>query len=123
MTVTGRSADASSGVVSTVRDLAEFDKKLSAYLEPATREAAWTQGPALPTGLGWFVQMYNGEKVVWQFGAVRDSYSSLYVKVPGRGLTLILLANSDGLTAPFGLDKGNVSSSLFAELFLRLLVA
>ena len=37
-------------------------------------------------------------------------------------LTLILLANSDGLSAPFPLQEGDVNASLFARAFLRLFV-
>jgi CubicO group peptidase (beta-lactamase class C family) len=119
---------AATGVVSTVRDLARFDAALSdgLILERSTLTASWTRanssGTTLPTGLGWFVQSYNGETIVWQFGYVRDAYSSLVLKVPGRGLTLILMANSDGLSAPFTLEKGDVTTSLFATTFLRLLV-
>ena len=76
----------------------------------------------MPTGLGWFVQNYNGLKVVWQFGNTPGAYSSLILKVPDRHLTLILLANSDGLSAPFQLQDGDVTSSLFARTFLRLFI-
>ena len=76
----------------------------------------------LPTGLGWFVQNYHGEPIVWQFGVTKGGHSSLIVKAPNRGLTYILLANSDGLCAPFNLEAGDVTSSLFATLFLRLLI-
>lgn len=117
-------ADASTGIVSTVQDLARFDSALDAgvLLSPDTRNGAWTQAWPLPTGLGWFVQAYNGEVLVWQFGLVRDGYSSLILKVPNRRLTVIMLANSDGLTAPFTLEAGDVTTSVFARLFLRLLV-
>jgi hypothetical protein len=37
-------------------------------------------------------------------------------------LTLILLANSDGLSEPFSLQNGDVTTSLFARTFLRLFV-
>jgi hypothetical protein len=61
--------------------------------------------------------------VVWHFGLARDAYSSLIVKVPARNLTLILLANSDGLVGPpYTLGDGNLSANLFASLFLRLFV-
>ena len=117
-------ADASTGIVSTVQDLARVDAALDtdALLSLETRRLAWTQASPLPTGLGWFVQAYNGETIVWQFGTVRDAYSSLMLKVPNRRLTVILLANSDGLTAPFALERGDVTASVFARLFLRLLV-
>ena len=76
----------------------------------------------MPTGIGWFVQTYNGETIYWQFGTIPGAYSSLYLKVPGRHLTLILLANSDGLSEPFPLQNGDVTSSLFARTFLKLFV-
>jgi hypothetical protein len=82
---------------------------------------AWENAGAVPTGLGWFVQHYNGERVVWHFGLKRDANSALIVKLPSRGLTLILLANSDGLVGPpYNLSDGSVTSNLFASLFLRL---
>lgn len=116
--------DGANGLIASVRDLAQFDAKLPLYLRPETLATAWTQtshnGTATPFGLGWFVQHSNGEKLVWHFGYIPDAYSSLILKVPSRRLTLILLANSDGLSAPFSLHEGDVTSSLFARTFLRL---
>lgn len=114
---------AGTGVISTVRDLARFDAALDdgVLLQSSTLTRAWENAGAVPTGLGWFVQRYNGERVVWHFGLERDAYSALIVKVPSRGLTLILLANSDGLAGPpYNLSDGSVTSNLFASLFLRL---
>ena len=115
---------AANGLIASVRDLAQYDAGLDVLLTPETLALSWTNGVAnnapLPTGLGWFVQTYQGERLVWQFGLVPDAYSSLILKVPGRRLTLILLANSDGLSAPYALEKGDVTSSLFAKTFLRL---
>jgi len=119
--------NAATGLVSTVRDLARFDAALdsSLLLREETQQAAWSvtynsQNAALPTGLGWFVQTYRGEPVVWHFGLIANAYSSLIIKLPSRKVTLILLANSDGLSAPFQLEAGDVTKSLFATLFLRL---
>ncbi len=121
--------NAAGGLVSTVRDLARLDGALDSgvLLADETLAAAWTpagerDGVTSPMGLGWFVQFYKGERVVWHFGYVPNSYSSLVVKVPSRGLTFILLANSDGLSSPFQLQSGDVTRSLFATLFLRLAV-
>jgi CubicO group peptidase (beta-lactamase class C family) len=113
------------GVVTTAIDLAHFDLNYdTGFLAPATRAQALTQkfanGQPLRTGLGWFVQAYNNELIAWQFGVIENGYSSLIVKVPNRGLTLILLANSDGLAAPFGLEAGDVTASIFARAFLRI---
>jgi CubicO group peptidase (beta-lactamase class C family) len=120
------SMTASTGVVSTVRDLARFDAALDSalLLREDTLTAAWTnvvgRDRVLPTGLGWFVQNYNAEPIVWQFGLMSGGYSSLILKIPARRLTLMLLANSDGLCSPFDLASGDVTKSLFALLFLRL---
>jgi CubicO group peptidase (beta-lactamase class C family) len=125
--VRGVPLTASNGVVSSVRDLARFDAALDdgSLLSGDSQTLAWTNagsGGSSPMGLGWFVQYYRGERVVWHFGYVPDGYSSLFLKVPGRGLTLILLANSDGLSSNFSLDRGDVTSSPFARLFLQLLI-
>jgi CubicO group peptidase (beta-lactamase class C family) len=117
--------DFAQGVVSSALDLAQFDRAYDAgFIAPATRVQALSQvfanGRPLRTGLGWFVQTYNGEPIAWQFGTVENAYSSLIIKVPNRRLTLILLANSDGLTAPFGLEAGDVTASIFAKAFLGI---
>ena len=118
------------GLISTALDLARFDAAIDndELVHGDLRAVAWTNvtstsGAALPSGLGWFVQTYNGERLVWHFGSVRDTSSSLILKVPGRNITLILLANSDGLSAPYALADGDVTVSLFAKLFLRLFVS
>jgi CubicO group peptidase (beta-lactamase class C family) len=118
---------AAGGLVSTVRDLARLDTALDAnvILEQETLDMAWNPfvtptNFVSPMGLGWFVQNHRGERVVWHFGLVPNAYSSLMLKLPERKLTFILLANSDGLSAPFQLSEGNVTRSLFAALFLRL---
>lgn len=117
--------NASTGIISTVRDLARFDAALAdgVLLTPSSLAASWTAGAGRPTGLGWFVQSYNGERLVWHFGSAPNAYSSLVLKLPGRRLTLILLANSDGLGSSFVPANGDVTGSLFARLFLRLFVS
>ena len=113
----------------TVRDLAKFHLALKAgvLLRADTLALAWQapidrDGRRLPHGLGWFVQSYNGETIVWQFGVTDNGSSSLWVTVPGRGLTLILMANSSGLARPFNLAAGDLTVSPFARLFLGLFV-
>ena len=117
------------GLVTTVRDLATFDLALdtSLLLLDDTRAEAWSptialDRTAMPTGLGWFVQQYRGESVVWQYGHLPNAYSSMIIKLPARRVTLILLANSDGLVASFDLASGDVTRSIFATLFLRLFI-
>jgi CubicO group peptidase (beta-lactamase class C family) len=118
-----------SGLVSTARDLAKFDVALKrgVLLRSDSLVRAWTPpldagGQRLPHGLGWFVQTYAGERIVWQFGVGDNASSSLVLTVPGRGLTLILLANSQGLSRPFSLAGGDVTVSPFARLFLSIFI-
>ena len=118
----------STGLVTTVRDLAKFDLALKQdiLLERGTLEHAWSapsaNGEPLPHGIGWFVQTYNGEKVVWQFGMAENASSSLMITLPARGLTLIVMANSDGLVKLYSPANGDVTLSPFARLFLNLFV-
>ena len=120
---------AANGRDSTVRDLAQFAAALDSeiLLLGDTREAAWTNviaadGASLPTGMGWFVQTFRGERIVWTFGVVSGAYSSMIIKAPARNVTFILLANSDGLVAPFDLAAGELTRSVFANLVLRLAI-
>ena len=92
-----------------------------------TLAAAWRapvalSGRTLPHALGWFVQTYNGETVVWQFGIGANASSSLVMTLPARGITLVLLANSDNLVKPATLAAGDISVSPFARLFFQVLV-
>ena len=66
------------------------------------------------------MQNYNGEPIVWQFGLGDNASSSMTVMLPRRALTLILLANSDGLVNPLPLAAGDVLVSPFAKLFVGL---
>lgn len=118
---------AAGGLVASVRDLAKLDGALDQriLLLEDTLGQAWQPVPGprgiqVPTGLGWFVQSHRGQRVVWHFGVVPNAYSSLIIKLPERNLTLILLANSDRMNTPFQLHEGDLTRSLFATLFLRL---
>lgn len=114
--------NASGGLVTTVRDLARLDAMLDTkgILLQETLDMAWNPVGTSPMGLGWFVQSHRNQRVVWHFGNVANAYSSLLLKLPDQKITFILLANSDGLSASFQLPEGDVTKSLFATLFLRL---
>jgi CubicO group peptidase (beta-lactamase class C family) len=119
--------NAAAGMVSTVLDLAKFsvamdqnlivsEKSKEAMLSPTLSNS----GQSLPYGLGWFVQEHEGVQLIWHYGHQSESYSSLILKVPEEGLTFILLANSDGASAPFNLGAGDVLKSPFAVTFINL---
>jgi CubicO group peptidase (beta-lactamase class C family) len=127
--VASRGISAAAGLLSNVLDLAKYDAAIDGHtlVRAETQERAWTpastpEGKKLPYGLGWFVQSDEGMRLVWHYGYWPESFSSLYVKLPERKMTLILLANSDGLSAPFLLGAGDVIRSPFANSFLRIFV-
>jgi CubicO group peptidase (beta-lactamase class C family) len=113
------------GLISTVRDFAQFDLALKKgvllqadTLAAARRAPLGPGGRPLPHGLGWFVQTYKGETLAWQFGATSGTSSSLVVMLPGRGVTLVMMANSDGLATPFSAGVWDATTSPFVRLFL-----
>ena len=112
------------GLVASVHDIARFDLALDAGTIATRRtleNVAWQPQLGSPMGLGWFVQSVNGKKVVWHFGKATGAYSSLLIKLPDQRMTLILLANSDGLTAPFPMANGDIMVTPFARIFFALL--
>ena len=105
-----------------MRDFAQFDTALrtGVIVRTDTLSAAWRAPGAYPHGIGWFVQSYNGENVVWQFGAggsAATGSSSMSITIPSKGVTLILVANSGGLAKGFSLNTGDLTLSPFARCF------
>jgi CubicO group peptidase (beta-lactamase class C family) len=120
---------AGAGIISTVLDLAKFDIALDndKLISSESKKLAFTpaklnNGENIPYGLGWFVGKYKNHKVVYHTGWQTASFSALYLKVKDKDLTLILLANSEDLIAPFmqGLGAGQIEASPFAKEFLDL---
>ena len=119
---------AAGGVISTVADLARFDIALDAgaLITADSRAAMWTpakgpDGQPFPYGLGWFIRTVRGEDLVWHTGLWEGAYSALYLKVPSRGVSLILMANSDGLQFPTPLDEARIEASPFAMALIDAL--
>lgn len=119
---------AAGGVISTAADLARFDIALDAgtLLTAESRRIMWTpatapDGTPFPYGLGWFVRTVRGERLVWHTGLWEGAYSALYLKIPARGVSLILLANGDGLQFQTPLDAATIETSPFAMALLDAL--
>ena len=124
-----RSLGVAAGLLSTVLDMARFDAAIDRhqYLKKETQDRAWTRfvsnrGKSLPHGLGWFVQDYEGEKLIWHYGHWGTGFSATYLKVPGKGLSLILVGNSEALSDPWSYSDGRIETNAFACVFLRLFV-
>ena len=120
---------AAGGVVSTALDLARFDIALDRgdLITAESRSAMMTptrlvSGETAPYGLGWYVKEHAGHTLVWHTGWWEDAYSALYLKIPGLNLSLILLANSEGLWWGNPLDQATIEHSVFAQAFLEAFV-
>jgi len=120
---------AAAGLISSVADYAAFDVAVDQHLllSSETQELAWTPfrssgGRDLAYGYGWFIQKRKGLRYVWHYG-YWSSTSTLIVKVPERGLTFLLFANSDRLSSPFWLGvDANVRRSPAARAFLDIFI-
>ena len=117
---------AAGGVMATAMDLARFDIALTrgSLLPDSLRRVMWSPtrtatGAVLPYGLGWFVQQHEGETLLWHFGLWEGAYSAIYLRAPSRNITLILLANSDGLWWNNPLDGAEIHRSPFVTAFLE----
>lgn len=120
---------AAGGVITTVLDLAKFDVALDQGVLISAESRAQMMAPmpsssgeALPYGIGWFVQDYRGHTLVWHSGWWEDAYSALYLKIPALDLSLILLANSEGIWWDNPLERAEVQRSEFAQAFLQTFV-
>jgi CubicO group peptidase (beta-lactamase class C family) len=119
----GPAVTTATGVITTLGNLAKYaaaldgDGLASARAKQAMFTATRsTRGETLPYGLGWFLEDYLGEHLVWHYGLV-SGYSSLFVRVPSRGLTLIVLANSSAMSDEPRLMDGDLMRSPAALAF------
>ncbi len=116
---------AAGGIIATVLDLARFDIALDRgeLITANSREVMMQptllqDGQSAPYGLGWYVQEYQGTKLVWHAGWWENAYSALYLKIPSLDLSLIALANSEGIHWGNPLDRAEVQNSALASIFL-----
>jgi len=119
----------SSGIVTTVLDLAKFDIALDRNLLVSEESkqlmfapTVANDGKELPYGLGWFTQVVDEKRVLWHYGWSPPTVSALYVKVPEERITFLLLANNDRLSANMAWSQLGVQASPFAQAFLQTLV-
>ncbi|HAQ36403.1 MAG: hypothetical protein CMF74_17845 [Maricaulis sp.] len=116
---------AAAGLYMTARDLARFDMALSdgTLMTVEQREAMWTppvnaDGAPSDYSNGWFVEDWNGERLIFHSGWQPGAYSAIYLRVPGRNLTLIAMGNSEGLWWGNRPDRAEIENSpLVQRLF------
>ncbi|HVG40780.1 MAG TPA: serine hydrolase domain-containing protein [Chitinophagaceae bacterium] len=116
-----------SGFLSSVKDLALFDIALDKgklispqSFKQLTTPFTFSNGKQSVYGLGWFITALNGEKVFYHHG-LQESFSAIYLKIPKRQLSLILLSNCPLLTLKYHPDllKGKIQSNPFIDTFLK----
>lgn len=122
--------NASSGIIAGVLGLAKYSVALDQgkILPPGLLDKMWTppvlaDGKPAPYAYGWWVQEWEGHKLVWHGGWWPDAYACLLLKAPDDGWALIALGNTDGLHWGNPLNKAEVEKSALAAKFLNLFVA
>ena len=116
------------GLISSATEVADYSLAIDrdAFLRPETKARVFTpatsnSGQPLPYGLGWFVQTVSGQRIAWHYG-LWTANSSLIIKALDRHLTLVVLANSDRLSEPFPLGRGDLMVSPVAREFVGAFV-
>ena len=112
------------GLYMSPLELARFDNALTsgALMDRDALSALWTP-PLNADGApsvyvhGWYVQDYQGERLIWHSGVEDEAYSAIYLKLPERGLTLIAMANRDVLGWGNRLDRAEVERSPVVQAF------
>jgi CubicO group peptidase (beta-lactamase class C family) len=119
---------AAAGLVGSVRDLARYaiaideGRLLRAETWDALFAPATFNGRTLPAAIGWFVFRHRGITMHWAYGWWTGS-SSLILRVPERGLTFVVAANSDAMSRRYRLGgDANVLRSDVARLFVESFV-
>jgi hypothetical protein len=120
---------AAGGLFSSVQDMGKYVTAIdnNLLLNPETRKMMFApyssaSGKIFPHGLGWFTQVFHDKLLVWHFGWHPDHASALILKVPEKNLSFMIFANTDKLSQPFCLLRGNVLNSPAALLFLKMIV-
>ncbi|MEJ7671740.1 MAG: serine hydrolase domain-containing protein [Chitinophagaceae bacterium] len=119
---------ASAGFLSCVRDLAKFDIAIDKYkiISASSKKEAMTSyrfadGSVSPYGLGWFITKVKNQTIVYHYG-LQESYSGIYIKIPSKNITLIILSNCSLLTKSYHpyLSKGIIDTNPYINEFLKL---
>ncbi len=119
--------NASSGIIASARSLAEYSLALDQgrILSRPLLEQMWTppndpDGKPASYAYGWWTQRWRGQQLVWHAGNWPDAYAGLLLKVPGKGLSLVALGNTDGLNWPNRVQVAEIEKNPLALKFLEL---
>ncbi|WP_298466101.1 serine hydrolase domain-containing protein [uncultured Erythrobacter sp.] len=76
-------------------------------------------GPLGDYRFGWFLEDWEGQRLMWHSGWNEKQYSALYLKVPAKRLTLIVMANTEAVWWGNSVVKAEVVESPIARRFLE----
>lgn len=114
---------AAAGIIASPRAIAAFDIALdSGAVIPTRMLRDLAEGEIAELGdyrAGWFLEDWNGQRLMWHSGWNEKQYSALYLKVPAKRLTLIVLANTEAIWWGNSLVKAEVVESEIARRFLE----
>ncbi len=121
--------NASSGIIASAVDLANYSIALDdeRILPAALREQMWTpprddDGQMAHYAYGWWVQQWQGHRMVWHGGWWPDAYAGLLLKLPDDDWTLVALGNTDGLHWGNPINRARVHEAPVAKLFLETFI-
>lgn len=123
---------AAAGIIASPRAIAAFDIGLDRcrFFDLGRAASPWDAGfmsklarlPIGPLGdyrAGWFLEDWNGQRLMWHSGWNEKRYSALYLKVPAQRLTLIVMANTEAVWWGNSVVKAEVVESPIARRFLE----
>ena len=115
---------ASAGIKTSPRAIAAFDIAFdNGVFLPQSHRRALVEAEIPRLGdyrMGWWLEDWNGKRLIWHSGKDDERYSAVYLKVPEDGLTLIVLANAETIWGPTSTVKAEVSDAPVAAKFLEL---
>ncbi|MEM6584658.1 MAG: serine hydrolase domain-containing protein [Pseudomonadota bacterium] len=115
---------AAAGIIASPKAIAEFDifyDEGRILLPEGRREDLITRaiGPLGDYRDGWFLEDWNGTSLMWHSGWNEKKYSALYLKAPAKGLTLVIMANTEAIWWGNSVVKAEVVQSPIAAMFLE----
>ncbi len=115
---------AAAGIIASPKAVAEFDifYDTGRILLPDGRRQSLIDADIGPLGDyrdGWFLEDWNGTRLMWHSGWNEKKYSALYLKVPSKRLTLVIMANTEAIWWGNSLVKAEVVQSPVAAKFLE----
>lgn len=123
---------AAAGIITNPRAVAAFDiafdtgRLLFGPDEPQLQAGSFLEkfvtDPIPPLGdyrQGWFLEDWEGHRLMWHSGWNEKQYSALYLKVPAKRLTLIVMANTEAVWWGNSVVKAEVIESQIARKFLE----